>query len=288
MDRRTFLITMLQGTLAATLLPHSISPLLIAQYASLHHLGEIPQQNMRIAALGVGQFGALCGRMLAYSVHNISGHVLASSRHYTGSFDFSQLPLSIQQPDLLFLLADASQPSSASQLATCIDAATAAGLQTVLIGPSAAHLHSSRSTDCASLPVCTVADPATVRDLVALVADLVNTDSFVGIDHGDIKAILRSGSHGLFSCSEATGADRESLASSQALEKLQQQGLDSANCRGAMACIYGSPAMSFDYYAQAASVMDGYFSNDITFVFGAIPDEQLAADTIKVAILAMR
>ncbi len=289
MDRRTFLTTMLQGTtLAATLLPHSISPLLIAQYASLHHLGGDLPQDMRIAALGVGRFGALCSRMLAYSVRNICCHEVTSSWHHTGSVDFSQLPLATQQPDLLFLLADASQPSSASQLTTCIDAVTAAGLQTVVIGPSADNLHSTRSPDCTSLPVCTIANPTTARDLVALVADLANTDSFVGIDHGDIKAILRSGNLGLFSCSEATGADRGSRACSQALERLQQQGVNSANCRGAIACIYGSPTMPFDYYAQAVSVMDGYFSNDISFVFGAIPDEHLAADTIKVAVLAMR
>ncbi|ACD93749.1 FtsZ/tubulin family protein [Trichlorobacter lovleyi] len=290
MDRRTFLTTMLQGTtLAATLLPHSISPLLIKQYASLRHLGGDSYQNVRISTLGINSLGAVFSRLLAYSIQNVCCYEVLSDQLRSGNLDFSSLNRTIQQTDLLFLFADTTDPASDSLLSSCINTTAAAGVQSVVVGPySTDRPLSALPLTCSTPPHCFVVHHTTARDLVALVADLANTDSFVGIDHGDIKAILRSGNLGLFSCSEATGADRGSRACSQALERLQQQGVNSANCRGAMACIYGSPTMPFDYYAQAVSVMDGYFSNDISFVFGAIPDEHLAADTIKVAILAMR
>ncbi|WP_281184868.1 hypothetical protein [Trichlorobacter lovleyi] len=285
MDRRTFLTTILQGTLAATLLPHSISPLLIAQYASLHHLGGDVPQDMRISALGIDKFGACCSRLLAYSVQNVSCHEMTSCQLSSGNLDFPILNHAIQQTDLLFLFADATNPASDSLLSSCANAAAAAGVQSVVVGPhKTGHPLSTHSTPAK----CLVVNPTTARNLVALVADLANTDSFVGIDHGDIKAILRSGNQALFASSTATGEDRGILASRHALDQLQKEGLDSAKCCGAMACIYGAPSMPFDYYAQAISVLDGYFSNDISFVFGAIPDEHLAADTIRIDILAMR
>lgn len=287
MDRRAFLTTMLQGSLAAALLPNSLSPLLIAQYGSLNHFGQNYQQKMRIAAVGIGTFGAYCTRLLAYSVHNISCYEVSPRLQSVAAPDFSGLNSAIQHTDLLFLFADATQPSNRVLLTACADAATAAGIQTVVISPQLPALHSSQPLASLTLPLCSVAAPATARGLVAMVADLVNTDSFVGIDHGDVKAILRSGSHGIFACCEAAGAERGKLASLQALEELQHHGLDRVNCRSAMACIYGSSTMPFDDYVQASAVLDEYFSDDISFVFGSAVDER-QEDVIKVAILAMK
>lgn len=287
MDRRTFLTTMLQGTLAATMLPHSISPLLIAQYASQHHLGEIHQQSMKIAALGIGRFGILCSRLLAYSVHNIICHEVPSNRRHASSVDFSQLPQSIQQADLLFLIADTSELSSAYLLTICIDRAASTGQQAVMVGPHATTLHSALSLRYSPPPACTVAETVMARNLVALVADLVNIDNFVGIDQADVKEIMCSGSRGLFAYSEATGTNRGAKACLQALEQLQHLGLNSANCRSAMACIYGSPNLHLDDYHQAITNLDNQFSPEINFVFGAVTDERLA-DSVRVAILAMQ
>lgn len=286
MDRRTFLANMLQGSLAAASLPNSISPLLIAQYASLHHPdGESPE-GMRISAIGIGNFGANCTRLLAYSTQNISCHEMSIHPQRYCSAERSELNRALQQSDLLFLLADTKQPLCSHQVTTCIEAAAASGVQVVIVDPHAPDIH--RQTIPASLPChCRAATPSIARSLVALVADLVATDSFVGIDHGDVKTILESGSHGLFTSKQASGSERGALACKQALEHLQQCGIDSATCRGAIACIYGSPDMPFDVYHQAVTALDSYFPSDLNFVFGCLVDKQ-SGDSVKVDILAMQ
>lgn len=96
MDRRVFLTTMLQGSLAAAQLPNSISPLLIAQYGSLSHFGQNNQQKMHISAVGIGTFGAYCTRLLAYSVHNISCYEVLPGVQSIATPDFSGLNSAIQ------------------------------------------------------------------------------------------------------------------------------------------------------------------------------------------------
>lgn len=280
---------MLQGSLAAALLPNSITPLLIAQYASLHHLGGNAGQQMRITAVGIGQFGSCCTRLLAYSTHSISCREVLLDPQRATVPDLAELNSTLLHCDLMFLLADAAQSSSDPTLAACCHAAAAAGVQTVMVGPYGSdHPLSALFAISSPPPNCLVANPTTARDLVVLVADLANTDGFVGIDHSDIKAILRSGNHCLFASSNISGEDRGALACRQALGQLQQQNFDSVNCRGAMACIYSNTAMPFDCYEQANTVMRDYFSKGCNVIFGAFTDEHLAAGTIRFAILAMQ
>ncbi|MCE1225205.1 MAG: hypothetical protein LWW87_01825 [Geobacteraceae bacterium] len=286
MDRRTFLTNMLQGSLAAALLPNSISPLLIAQYASLHHPDDNSAQGLRISAIGIGSFGAYCTRLLAYSVHNIHCHEIAPHSQCYGCPEHPGLNRALQQCDLVFLLADTTQPSSSHQLSSCIDASAAAGVQVVIVGPHAIGIKNQPTTESPHCH-CRAATPSIARDLVALVADLVNTDSFVGIDHADVKAILGSGSHGLLTSKQASGSESGTLACKQALEHLQQFGINAATCRGAIACIHGSPDMPFDVYNQAITALDSYFPADLSFVFGCLVDAQLG-DSVKVDILAMQ
>jgi hypothetical protein len=287
MDRRTFLTTMLQGSFAAALFPNGISPLLITQYASLHHPVADLLQDMHISAIGIGTFGAYCTRLLAYSVQNIRCHEVASHPQGYHAPELSGLASSLLQCDLLFLLTDTTQPWCSHQLTTCIEAATTAGVQTVVIGPHAPDVQGQRTTTLSPLPYCIAADPLTAHNLVALVADLANTDSFVGIDHGDVKAILKSGRHGTVVSNEVSGPDRAASAAAVVLEQLQNQGFGPANCCGAMACIYGSPSMPFDDYHQAITMLDRYFSPDISFIFGSVVDEKLNG-SIRLVILATR
>lgn len=288
MDRRTFLTTMLQGTLAATLLPHSISPLLIAQYASPYYFEEEYHRHLRILALGIDRFGAYCTRMLAYSVQNVSCHEVTSEQLRSVNLDFFSLNRTIQQADLLFLFADATHQASDSLLSSCVNATAATGVQMVVVGPQRTdHPLSALPLTWSTPPSLLVANPTTARDLIALVADLLRPFSIVGIDYADVKAILQSGSRALFACSEARSTDRGAVACRQALEQLQQQGLDLTNCSGAMACIYGSSELQLDDYQQAITNLDSRISSDINFVFGVAVDEHLT-DSVRVAILAMQ
>lgn len=281
MDRRTFLTSMLKGSLAAALLPNSISPLLITQYASLHHPDGESSQGMRISAIGIGAFGAYCTRLLAYSVQDINCHVVAPRQHSLGILDIIGLNNAIQQCDLLFLIADTTQPLCGHQLTSCIEAATAAGIQVVVVGP-----HQRQSITDSRPCHCIAAKPSTARSLVALVAGLVATDSFVGVDPADVKAILKSGNHGTFTSKQALGSESGTLACKQVLEHLQQYGIDSATCRGAIACIYGDSNMTFDVYHQAITALDNAFPSDLNVVFGCLVDEQLG-DIARMDILAI-
>lgn len=287
MERREFLTSMLQGSLTAVLLPESIRSRLLTAYAQPYHFSDDPQHTSRITAIGIGQFGSCCTRLLAYAVPTVCCSNLTAHPDQLQDSGLHGLDTAMQPNNLLFLLADRSQPLSAAALTACMTTAAAVGVQTIVVGPWPVE-DQLPSTGTNSLPLhCAVADPLTARNLVALVADLINTDSFVGIDHGDVKAILKSGRHGTVVSNEVSGPDRAASAAAVVLEQLQNQGFGPANCCGAMACIYGSPSMPFDDYHQAITMLDRYFSPDISFIFGSVVDEKLNG-SIRLVILATR
>jgi len=171
-------------------------------------------------------------------------------------------------------------------LTACIEAAASANIQTVVIGPDIPLQYYSSLPINLAPPYCVVTNPISAMSLVSLVNDLANTFSFVGIDHGDIKVILSSGDQGVFASSEASGPDRGGRGFRQAFDQLYQSENSKADCRGAIACLYGAAANHFEYYQQALTERESYFNRDINLVLGFVVDERLS-DSIRVTVLAM-
>ncbi|QOX77397.1 hypothetical protein FY034_00040 [Trichlorobacter lovleyi] len=292
MDRRTFLTTILQGSLAAALLPNSISSLLVTQYGQ----PEICQQKMSISAIGVGSFGTYCTRLLAYSVPHISCHELRIDYQQHNIPDFSGLVNAIQHSDLLFMLADTAQPLCSSVLSACVDAAAEAGVQVVIIGPNfPAYLQYSVCKPNSSPSCYCAADPIIARNLIAMVSDLVNTTTFfAGVDFANVRAslhsILRSGSNGIFIIGEASGANKGVLASKKVLTQLEQQVTSSNSYRGAMACIYCNSETYLNDFDQAIIELFRFFipppTNGFNIIYNCVIDNSLL-DAARVAVLAI-
>lgn len=296
MDRRTFLTTILQGSLAAALLPNSISSLLVTQYGPPSHFGETCQHKMRLSAIGIGTFGTYCTRLLAYSVPHINCHELRIDYQQYNPPDLSGLVNAIQHSDLLFLLADTSQPWCSSILSACVDAAAEAGVQAVILGPNPpAYLQYSV---CRSnvLPSCyCAADPIIARNLIAMVSDLVNTTTFfAGVDFANVRAslhsILRSGSNGIFIIGEASGANKGVLASKKVLAQLEQLVIGSNSYHGAMACIYCNSDTHVNDFDQAIVELFRFFlppsTNGFNIIYNCVIDNSLH-DSVRVAVLAI-
>jgi len=296
MDSRTFLTTMLQGSLAAALLPHSISSLLVTQSGPPSHFGETCQHKIRLSAIGIGTFGTYCTQLLAYSVPHISCHELRIDYQQYNLPDLSGLVNAIQHSDLLFLLADVSQTWCSSVLSACVDAAAEAGVQVVILGPNPPAYFQYSVCRPSSSPSCyCAADPLIARNLIAMVSDLVNTTTFfVGVDLADVKAslhsILRSGSNGIFINSEASGANRGMLASKKVLAQLEQQMTGSHNYRGAMACIYCNSDTYLKDFDQAIIELFRFFlppsSSEFNIIYNCVFDNSLH-DSVRLAVMAI-
>lgn len=296
MDRRAFLTTILQDSIAAALLPNSISSLLVAQYGQPSHFGKICQQKMDISAIGIGAFGTYCTRLLAYSVPNINCYDLRIDYQQYNTPDLSGLVNAIQHSDLLFLLADAAQPWCSSVLSACVDAAAKAGVQVVILGPNLPpYFQFSVCRSNSSAPCYCADDPLVARNLIAMVSDLVNTTTFfAGVDFADVReslhSILRSGSNGIFISGEASGANKGVLASKKVLEQLEQQVTGSNSCCGAMACIYCNSNTYLNDFDQVIIELFRFFlpppTNGFNIIYNCVIDNSLH-DSVRVALLAI-
>ncbi|MGE0918109.1 hypothetical protein, partial [Trichlorobacter lovleyi] len=242
MDRRTFLTTMLQGSLASVALPNRLASLLAPPHATFHQAPTNYQQNLHISAIGIGTFGSSCTHLLTNSARKLHCYQLDFTQQHYGAADILRVVTAYPQTDLLFVFADTRQKRSANILKASLESASASGIQTVVIGPSqSTHwlLHTLAESNAL---YCTESDPIAASSLVTTLYDFANygnLDGVVAADvNGYVKAILQKGNWSVFASSYATGPTRGSLASQSVLALLEQQVSDSDIYSGAIACIY--------------------------------------------------
>lgn len=287
MDRRMFLTTMLQGSLATALLPDSITSLLITPYAFPYDVTGSYQPNMKILAIGIDAFGAYAARLLAYSTQHVCCCELTPHAQLHQGHVLRGLDTAIQQSNLLFLLADVTQPSSASALAACLEAAEGVGIQATVITPDTASYQHPYPFVGSVVSYCSVPDPMAARNLVSMVADLANID---GIDYDYVKPVLQSGRSRHFASYQAAGAERGAVAGQGVLAKLQQQIQDDQVCSGAMACIYCDANTYQRDFDQAITELFCFFlpnsTNKFNILYNCVIDEKLV-DEVRVVVLAI-
>lgn len=290
MDRRKFLTTMLQGSLASVLLPNSIAPLLVAQHDKSYHDAGNYQQNLHISAIGIGAYGSTCTRLLASSGHAIDCCELPSPSPLFCITDAARLVTASPQAELLFLFADTRQHQSSDMLKTYVDSASRSGVQVVVVSP--------QPPDHKILPIltnsealhCTEPDPVAASSMITTVSDIANYGSFIGIDTGDVKAILQKGNTSVFASAHATGPSRGSLASQSVLAQLEQQVGESDIYNGAVACIYCNSDTYFHDFDQAIIELFRFFlpnsTSKFNIIYNCVIDNSLH-DSVRVSVLAV-
>lgn len=135
-----------------------------------------------------------------------------------------------------------------------------------------------------------VSDPVTARNIAKMIADITNSDSFVGIDHGDVKTILQSGWNRHFASYQAAGPEQGSTAGRGVLAKLQQQIPEDQAYSGALACIYCNAKTYQHDFDQAIAELFCFFlpssTSKFNMVYNCVIDEKLV-DEVRVTVLAI-
>lgn len=283
MARQTLLTPMLQGSYATSLTPESAkSHLIIPNEFPLHITGNY-QPNMKILAIGIDDFGACTTRLLVDTNQNVCCCELTSHAQLHQEHVLCELSKAIQQSNLLFLLTDGTQSSSAPILTDCLEAAETVGIQVIVISPNAI-LHQP------PYHVCTVPDPLTACNLIRMVADLAKIDD-INFNYDDhVKPVLQSGRNRHFASYQAAGAERGSVAGRGVLAQLQQQIPEEQDYSGALACIYCN-AKTYHYdFDQVIAELFCFFlpnsTNKFNIIYNCVIDENLV-DEVRVAVLAI-
>lgn len=301
MDRRAFLTNMLHGTLAAMLTPEIMPQLLMHQYATRPLIDLEPEEIARITAIGIGQFGASCTRLLAYNTTNITCHdVIFDSTECANTSDLNNLFKSIRGSDLLFLLTSYDDPYCEAIFTACFETAASVGVLTVGAVPQS---YNAKSTSLASSAIFTLFQPSlnctskhlnqcmqltnhAVLQLVKSVSAIFNNQGYIGIDFADVTRILKSGNRGWLGVGTASGVQKERVAVSLALEDLDRQDIDPNKCSGFLVCLHTSSELSLEEVETLINDFWAFFSSGTDFLFN-YSTEVLAGSSDRVAIMAM-
>lgn len=300
MDRRAFLTNMLHGTLATLLTPGIVPQLLIRQYAARTQIDWSSEDVARITAIGIGQSGASCTRLLAYNMTNITCHdVVFNPTTTSNTSDLASLFTSIRESDLLFLVTSYDDPYCEAIFAACVETAESVGVLTVGVVPQSDNtkLTSSASGAIFALPSSQRTPYARQQhipptnnvafQLVTSISSFLLTQGYIGIDFADVTAILRSGKSGWLGVGTASGERKVRSTASVALEDLNKQGVDFSKCSGLLACLHTSlnpPAV--DFLDELAEPIVTYLGTDIGVLIN-YSTEIRAGSSDRVVIIAI-
>ena len=124
------------------------------------------------------------------------------------------------------------------------------------------------------------------RHLAASVSRLITQTGVACIDSGDVVSLLRSGRRGFMGVGVGSGEASGRTAAMLAVERLHRQGMNTAGCRGALVCVYGSSLMGMDDFDDAVRVVQGFFAADAAIISGILVDEYLG-QSARVTLLAV-
>jgi len=300
MDRRAFLTNMLHGTLATLLTPEIVPQLLIRQYAARPQMDWNSEEVARVTAIGIGQSGASCTRLLAYNMTNITCHdVVFNPTTTSDTSALTSLFTSIRESDLLFLVTSYDDPYCEAIFAACVETAESVGVLTVGVVPQSDNTKSISSASGAifTLPSSQRTPYARYQhahpinnsssQLVTSISGFLLNRGYIGIDFADVASILKSGKRGWLGVGIASGTGKVRSAASLALEDLNRQGLDPSTCSGLLTCLHtSSNPPTDDFIDELSKPIIKYFGSDINHLL-TYSTEIRAGSSVKVAIIAI-
>jgi cell division protein FtsZ len=124
-----------------------------------------------------------------------------------------------------------------------------------------------------------------LRQAVEGISDLITTPGIINVDFADIRAIMENAGPALMGIGTASGEKRATEAARLAINSpLLDISINGA--RGILFAVAGGDEMTMFEIQEAAKVVTESIDKDAKVIFGAIKDEKLKKNEIKVTVIA--
>ncbi|MEK7552831.1 MAG: cell division protein FtsZ [Patescibacteria group bacterium] len=124
-----------------------------------------------------------------------------------------------------------------------------------------------------------------LRQAVEGISDLITTPGIINVDFADIKAIMSNAGSALMGIGRGSGENRATEAARQAINSpLLDVSIDGA--RGVLFAIAGGNDMTMYEIQEAAKIIIESVDPNAKIIFGAIHDEKLNKNEIKITVIA--
>jgi len=124
-----------------------------------------------------------------------------------------------------------------------------------------------------------------LRQAVQGISDLIILPGIINIDFADIKAVMKNSGSALFGVGKARGPGRAKIAAKMALNSP----LLNISCKGAKGILFnvsGNGDVSLSEVDEVAKIITQEVSPTAKIIFGAIQNEKLKKEEIKVTVIA--
>jgi len=124
-----------------------------------------------------------------------------------------------------------------------------------------------------------------LRQAVEGISDLITMPGIVNVDFADVRAIMQNAGTALMGIGSASGEKRAEEAATMAINSpLLDVSIDGA--KGVLFAISGGPDMTMLEVQEAANVITNSIDGEAKVIFGAIHDDRLKKDELKVTVIA--
>ncbi len=140
----------------------------------------------------------------------------------------------------------------------------------------------SKDTSCASaFAMC----DEILRQAVEGISNIITMPGIINVDFADIKAVMQNAGSALMGIGSATGENRAVEAARNAINSpLLDLSINGA--KGVLFTIAGGPDMTMFEIQDAAKLITESIDSDAKVIFGAIYDDKLKKNEIKVTVIA--
>lgn len=124
-----------------------------------------------------------------------------------------------------------------------------------------------------------------LRQAVEGISDLIRLPGVINVDFADVRAILQNAGSALMGIGAAQGEKRAEQAAHRAINSpLLDMSIDGA--RGVLFSIAGNTDMTMWEIQEAARIITDSIDKDARVIFGAVMDERLKKNELKITVIA--
>ena len=124
-----------------------------------------------------------------------------------------------------------------------------------------------------------------LHEAVEGISDLITTPGIINVDFADIRAIMENAGSALMGVGKASGENRAVEAAKAAINyPLLDVSINGA--KGVLFAIAGGDDLTMNEIQEAAKVITESIDPDAKVIFGAIKDERLKKNEIKITVIA--
>jgi len=124
-----------------------------------------------------------------------------------------------------------------------------------------------------------------LRQAVEGISDLITTPGIINVDFADIRAILANSGSALLGIGSSSGENRAQEAALAAINSPLLD-LSVSGARGVLFAIAGGDDLRMHEIQEAAKIITDSIDPDARVIFGAIRDEKLKKNEIKITVIA--